>query len=194
MMSVYKDRIKLPMFFNADLMKQDIENLSACHWIEHFVKQNFYGDWSIIPLRGPRGETHPIRMSYSDPMQKDFSDTDFLKLTSYFPKILSSFKCKINAARLMKLTSNSSIKEHSDFELSAEQGTLRLHIPVKTNADVLFKLNGSQVILKEGECWYLRLSDPHSVDNNGQSDRIHLVIDVELNVWLEQLLSLDVIK
>jgi hypothetical protein len=37
--------------------------------------------------------------------------------------------------------------------------------------------------MKEGECWYLRLSDPHSVSNKGNKDRIHLVIDIEVNSW-----------
>ena len=42
----------------------------------------------------------------------------------------------------------------------------------------------ARVVLSEGECWYLRLSDPHSVENNGQSDRVHLVIDAKVNPWL----------
>jgi hypothetical protein len=35
-----------------------------------------------------------------------------------------------------------------------------------------------------GSAWYLRLSDPHSVSNNGAADRVHLVIDALANDWL----------
>ena len=65
----------------------------------------------------------------------------------------------------------------------------RLHIPIQTNDEVVFRLNGTRVLLEEGECWYLRFSDPHSVGNRGKTDRIHLVIDVEVNAWLTKLLA-----
>jgi hypothetical protein len=35
-----------------------------------------------------------------------------------------------------------------------------------------------------GEAWYLRLSDPHAVTNDGETDRVHLVIDCATNDWL----------
>ena len=51
-----------------------------------------------------------------------------------------------------------------------------------------FRLNGERITLREGECWYLRLSDPHSVTNGGDTDRIRLVIDAAVNEWLMDLL------
>ena len=41
--------------------------------------------------------------------------------------------------------------------------------------------------LKAGELWYMRLSDPHSVHNNGQTERIQLSIDVVVNDWIRSL-------
>ena len=35
----------------------------------------------------------------------------------------------------------------------------------------------------------LRLSDPHSVSNMGDSDRVHLVIDAAANDWLAGMLT-----
>jgi hypothetical protein len=35
-----------------------------------------------------------------------------------------------------------------------------------------------------GSVWYLRLSDPHSVYNKGNTDRVHLVIDAVANDWM----------
>jgi hypothetical protein len=80
------------------------------------------------------------------------------------------------------------IKEHRDHDLAAEHGAARLHIPIVTNPAVDFVLNGRRVVMAAGECWYLRLSDPHSVDNGG-ADRIHLVIDIVANDWFRQLLD-----
>jgi hypothetical protein len=43
--------------------------------------------------------------------------------------------------------------------------------------------------MHEGECWYLDLSLPHWVENRGARDRVHLVIDCEVNEWLLELLA-----
>ena len=66
-----------------------------------------------------------------------------------------------------------------------------MHIPVVTNADVDFFLAGRQLEMKEGECWYLDLSLPHSVRNRGTTDRVHLVIDCEVNEWLRKLIQVN---
>ena len=58
-----------------------------------------------------------------------------------------------------------------------------LHIPVVTNDGVDFRLNGERCVMAAGSCWYLRLSDPHSVANRGSNDRVHLVIDAAVNDW-----------
>jgi mannose-6-phosphate isomerase-like protein (cupin superfamily) len=66
---------------------------------------------------------------------------------------------------------------------------VRLHIPVVTNDAVDFRLNGERVVLEAGSCWYLRLSDPHSVANRGTEDRVHLVVDAEVNDWVGEVFA-----
>jgi hypothetical protein len=43
--------------------------------------------------------------------------------------------------------------------------------------------------MRPGECWYLRLSEPHRVDNDGHDERVHLVFDARVNDWLRGLLA-----
>jgi hypothetical protein len=170
-------------------MQADLTIFDNDEWIAHFVKNNYQGQWSIIPLRAPKGETHPIRMSYSDPSQHEFVNTFFLEKMHYLPHVLSWFQCPLKSVRLMKLSAGSVIKKHTDLDLSAEYGEARLHIPIITNDDVHFYVNDNEVIMTEGECWYLRLSDPHNVDNKSNVDRIHLVLDVVINEWLANYLQ-----
>ena len=66
---------------------------------------------------------------------------------------------------------------------------MRIHIPVVTNPDVEFFLDGRRIIMGEGECWYLDLNLPHRVQNRGSTDRVHLVIDCQLNDWLRELIA-----
>jgi len=184
-----KDRLRLPFAFDVERLQADLRQLEADAWVDHFVKQNYSGSWSVIPLRGPANATHPVMMIYSDPTCTAFADTPFLERSPYLREVLAAFKCELEAVRLMKLTVGSDIKEHRDHELSFEEGHFRIHVPVVTNPQVEFYLNGARVIMKEGECWYLRLSDPHRVSNRGDNDRVHLVIDGHVNDWVKSLFT-----
>lgn len=180
----FPDRLLLPFSFDAALLARDLANLSSAAWVRHYVKANYDGDWSVIPLRAPAGETHPLRMIYSDPACKVFEDTPLLDACPYFREVIATFQAPLRTVRLMRLTAGSIIKEHHDVDLSFEDGSVRLHIPVVTNPDVDFRLNGTRVVLEAGSCWYLRLSDPHSVANRGTEDRVHLVVDMFVNDWV----------
>ena len=179
-----RDRVRLPIRFDPAALRRELAVLDEQDWVEHFVRQNYEGTWSILPLRAPAGAVHPIKMIYPDPGCEAFVDTPLLVRCEYFRQVLGTFQCPLQSARLMKLAPHSSIKVHTDHELSAEHGTVRLHIPVTTNPDVNFELNGTRVEMREGECWYLRLSDPHAVVNRGATDRVHLVLDAIVNPWL----------
>ena len=180
----FPDRLRLPLRFDGDRLAADLQRLSL-PWIDHFVKQNYDGNWSVIPLRAKADARHPIQMIYSDPTATAFADTPMLDECAYFRAVLDTFECPLRAVRLMRLTPGSVIKEHTDLDLSFEDGCVRIHVPVVTNDRVEFYLNHSRVVLEAGSAWYLRLSDPHSVVNRGDSDRVHLVIDASVNPWVE---------
>ena len=111
------------------------------------------------------------------------------KIENPLQEVLASFHCPLEAVRLLKLTAGSSIREHRDYKLGYEDGVLRFHIPVITSPDVAFFLEGRQIVMNPGECWYLNLNLPHHVDNHSTVDRIHLVIDAIVNDWVHDLLA-----
>lgn len=182
------DRLRLPFEFDGELLARDLGGLSGTDWIGHYVPQHYEGDWSAIPLRGKAGAKHPVMMIFSDPICREFADTPMLAACPYFREVLAKFQAPLQTVRLMRLTPGSCIKEHTDLELSLEERTVRIHIPVVTNAKVEFHLNRRRVALEVGGCWYLRLSDPHSVANRGTTDRVHMVIDAEVNDWIADVL------
>ena len=183
------DRLRLPLEFEPAALAADLAAVESAGWTEHFVKQNYDGDWSAIALRAPRGETHPLRMIYSDPGCSDFVDTPALAAAPYLRQGLAAFACPLLSARLMRLAPGSLIKEHKDHDLAYEEGKVRIHIPVLTNERVDFRLNGVRCVMPAGSTWYLRLSDPHSVANRGTGARVHLVIDAAVNAWLAGLVA-----
>ncbi|WP_422006605.1 aspartyl/asparaginyl beta-hydroxylase domain-containing protein [Roseivirga pacifica] len=187
---MHTDRIKLPFQFDVERLLADLKTAEAkVDWISHFVKDNYEGDWSVIPLTAQKGRDHPILMASAIPGDKDFIPTPFLEACPYFQEVIDRFKTKYCSIRLMKLAVGSEIKEHKDFDLDLDE--VRLHIPLITHADVAFYVNNDRVNMESGECWYLRLSDPHRVVNNSQIDRVHLVMDFELNDWLRELMTIN---
>jgi Aspartyl/Asparaginyl beta-hydroxylase len=184
----FPDRLELPLVFDPVRLAADMATLTA-GWTAHFVRQNYDGDWSVIALRAPAHARHPIQMIYADPFCADFTDTPALAASPYFQSVLAAFPCPLRAVRLMRLTPGSVIKEHDDPDLAFEDGTVRLHIPVVTNEGVDFRLNGVRCVMTAGSCWYLRLSDLHSVANRGPTDRIHMVIDATVNGWVAALFA-----
>ena len=53
----------------------------------------------------------------------------------------------------------------------------RTHIPIITNDLVTFTIGGETKQLKEGEIWEINNINEHSVDNNSNENRIHLILD-----------------
>ena len=185
----FPDRVRLPMAFDPARLAADLAAFDGDEWVAHFVRQNYEGDWSALPLRAQVGATHPIQMIYSPPGVTDFADTPFLSRAPYFAEVIAAFACPVTCVRLMRLTPGSVIKEHHDNDLAAEEGVARIHVPVATNDRVEFLLNGTPVTMKPGEAWYLRLADPHAVANRGDADRVHLVIDVLVEDWMRGMLA-----
>ncbi len=183
------DAVRLPLGFDSALLQNDLARLEATAWTPHFIPENYDGDWSVLPLRAPATARHPIQQIYSDPACRDWIDTPWLQASPAIAAVLARFDCLLTSVRLMRLTAGSTIKEHSDPDLSADYGMARLHVPVVTNPQVDFQLNGNRIDMAAGECWYLNLSRPHTVINCGTADRVHLVIDAMVNTWLAGELS-----
>jgi hypothetical protein len=182
------DRIRLPFEFDPERLAADLAALEAQAWVPHVVRTNYRGAWSALPLRCAEGAVHPIRMVYPDPAATRFEDTKWLDSTPYFRAVLAAFECPLRTVRLMRLAPGSAILRHEDPDLDAEAGTARLHVPVATNDQVEFLLNGLPVTMAPGSAWYLRLTDPHEAANRGTAERVHLVIDAEVDSWLMDLL------
>jgi len=183
---------KLPFSFDPSSLQADLAQIHADEWFTHFNKGYFEGHWSGVVLRSADGRANHL---YPDAHAKaPFVDTPILARCSNLRQVLTSFECPLRSVRFLRLSSGSTIKEHRDFDLGFEEKQLRIHIPVCTNADVDFFLDGHPIEMKEGECWYLDLSLPHWVKNRGASDRIHLVIDCELNDWLGEITQIAELK
>jgi hypothetical protein len=178
------DAIPLALRFDPSALSRDLARIPNERWILHFVTDNYEGDWSGVALRGPANVTHPIQELFANPGTEAWENTSLYHECPYFAEVMSAFKCNLLSVRLLRLGPGSIIKEHVDHSLSLEDAEVRLHVPVQTNADIKFWLNGNLIPLQAGETWYLNVNRPHRVENNSEEYRVHLVLDCEINSWL----------
>lgn len=180
---------KLPFHFDTDALRSDLDRISPAEWVTHFNQDYFEGEWSGVALRSSSGDSRQL-YSRTTP-EFSFVDTPMLERCPYVREVLALFQCRLQSVRFLKLAAGSRIREHRDYDLGFGSGQLRVHIPILTNPDVRFFLDAHRVELQAGECWYLDLSLPHWVENRGATDRVHLVIDCEMNEWLHGLFTPD---
>lgn len=185
----FKDRIQLPFIFDVEKMLAEVQAL----------KQEHYEYYKVIPLRAPAHLVDtslpfpPPAGDYADGSWTEWMNTAALEKSCYLKSIINVFSqyTTINLVRLLFLAPNSVVKEHTDPTLALEEdkSMIRLTIPIDNNDGVAFYLNDTLVPMKVGECWYLRLSDPHRVINNGTTDRINLTIDIIPNAKIIELIN-----
>lgn len=177
--------IKFPFVFNKEKLVVDTNKIIKREWVNHYNSNDYSGKWTSIALMSKDGKSNNINAFLSN--TEKLIPTDILDTCYYFKDILDELLFEKTAVRLLNLGPGAEIKPHTDHCLGYEDSEFRLHIPIITNPDVEFILDGQRLIMNEGECWYFNANFTHSVKNSGNKDRIHLVIDGIRNEWTDNL-------
>lgn len=172
---------KLPLALDVSRLRQDLAICEAERWAQHFNTRDYDGEWTGIALRSVSGGSNDIYAHSETP--GIFTNTPLLEKCVYFKAILSQLACDIETVRLLALSPGSQIKTHRDPGLGYSHGAFRLHLPIYTDDQVLFRVDGCDLQMQVGECWYADFDLPHSVEHKGTERRIHLVIDGRRNAW-----------
>lgn len=185
----FRDRIKLPFTFDVNKMLAEFEALKLGHF-------EYY---NVIQLRAPAHLVDtslpfpPPAEDYADGSWCDWMDTPELKQSPYLTSVIDTFKqhTDVTLVRLLRLAPQSVVKEHTDptLGLEIEKSVIRLTIPILNKENIEFFLNGTPVLMQPGECWYLKLTDPHRVNNYGQTERVNLTIDMRPNDWIRKIIA-----
>ncbi|MFD0861765.1 aspartyl/asparaginyl beta-hydroxylase domain-containing protein [Sungkyunkwania multivorans] len=187
-----EDRIILPFTFDAEKLVSEYEAL----------KLNDFEYYNAVQLRAPAHMVDPSipfpppAEDYADGSWTEWLNTKELQRSPYLTSVVDTFRqhTKVTLVRLLRLAPNSVVKEHTDptLGLEVERSVIRLTIPIINGEGVSFYLNDTKVPMKPGECWYLKLTDPHKVINSGDTERVNLTIDMIPNKWFRDLVELSI--
>jgi Aspartyl/Asparaginyl beta-hydroxylase len=182
--------VRLPRSYDVELMQRDLQALQE---VQRAAQPGPYhkGEWTGIALYSMGGKQSVFPSAAGT---DHYQETEELKLAPYLRQILSELKCPKEVVRILFLPPGGHIKDHFDFHTSFQFGLLRLHIPILTHPDVAFVIAGQRMSWNAGELWYGDFSKIHSVKNDSQIVRVHMVIDVQINDFVLGLFPPDFIE
>lgn len=169
-------------------LRADVASLLQENWISHVNRRDYRGGWDVLPLRCQRqhAAAHPVLQGFSIEAGEEWRDLPKLQKCPAIGAVLGGLGCPLKAVRLMRLHAGAAIKPHRDSGLSIEYGEARLHLPVDYSNEILFNVDHQPVPMHAGELWYVNVDREHEVCNNGDADRVNLVIDCVVNDWLRE--------
>lgn len=135
--------------------------------------------WTCGPLRSQGGKLD--RTDPGGPGLEPFLDTLLSKRLSAIAAILKALPCELRSARLLALHPGVSVEEHQDDFVGFSYGQLRVHVPITTSHGAVLTITGRDYFWQPGELWYGDFGQRHSVRNDGDAVRVHLVVDCMLN-------------
>jgi len=77
---------------------------------------------------------------------------------------------------LARMAAGGIIKPHRDANPAAKWPH-KIHIPILTNDRVIFRVEGAERVMAEGEAIEVNNMGVHAVENRGNTDRIHLIFE-----------------
>jgi hypothetical protein len=169
--------------FNVDRLKSIVENFDHEWLIDtdrqndtvHHTKTFSYFIWDGDIGWVPNTEYVPRYMASSYTIYREVD-----KIISVLEKSLNG---KVGRAMFIKLPAGQVITPHSD-QGDYLMAVRRCHIPLITNDDIKFTVGDHTMSLKQGECWEINNSKIHEVKNLSNYDRVHILIDIIPNEYL----------
>jgi len=179
-------------------IRKELQNFTS--WADHYSSYNKRQSWSAFAIRGydaadPNFIIKPNEMSQKwkqENPQRLKEKSEWTVAIDKFPVTKHIVEAKFGGSlpdrvRFMRLTKGKGeLSRHADItdrEAGVQPGkVVRLHIPIYTNPKVIFNSwthKGERAIvnMSEGSLWFLDVRKPHTAVNNGEEDRVHLVMD-----------------
>ncbi len=147
-------------------------------------------DWAGVSWRQESFDAHRDTQTIELIFDQDFRHENPTKRDSYFSldcdKVLAPVEEAISdyftgdgyavRALLVRLMPRGKIPAHVDTGYSL-MNARRVHIPITSNDQVLFSVGNETRVMKEGELWEINNARVHSVENESDRGRVHLIID-----------------
>ena len=151
-------------------------------WSEITIRQEYPGsahhDTECIFARGPEAFT-PDKFffdlgSYDYPAMDRLADVLVPVLRPLLNDVLKV--TELGRVLIVNLKAGGSVDEHIDEGTYADYFA-RFHVVISTNPYCYNITGGEPAHWAVGECWWFDHKKPHAATNQGETDRVHIIID-----------------
>lgn len=142
-----------------------------------------------IPLRGLR------KSKIEGRARRDVHETRSTTMSRNFPKIMQFIRdvakemdAELGRAKIALLPPGAKVHPHidrGDYYLRRD----RYHLVLQTETGNYLAAGKEQTSMQKGELWWFNNKLPHEAFNGSQSDRIHLIFDLEPNQTCDLMLA-----
>jgi Aspartyl/Asparaginyl beta-hydroxylase len=168
-------------------LRADLDNVLQNETL--WKRQNKYKNvgWKGVALYSRTGEPEDLAQTLLLPVHK----TKVGSLCPYIcDEILPQFGAPWLRVAFYKLEAGAQIGEHRDIvQNQGGRGMARIHVPVITNDKVIMYVGHKPYHYPPGSAWYFDPTAQHAVENLGNEDRIHLLVDFKCTPEFNRLLK-----
>ncbi len=159
---------------DIDAIREKILRLPEAKWLESERERRFDVHRDTQALLAIHFEDH----SYTRPDIRELYYELQAELQPLLQHIGEFYQDNGFAVRIIfaKLLAGGKIPKHADGGFSL-LNCHRVHIPLVTNEQNIFFVNGEEKNMRVGEIWEINNELVHMVENRGDEDRIHLIVD-----------------
>jgi len=175
---------------DIDTLKEKVSEISDEVWLgdasrqERFAVHKQTQTIALIFDEDFRHENPTVHPFYTE--LKELIDPVSLKVSRFYDQSLKAKRLrKKNSSGyfvrtiLVRLLAHGVIPEHTDNGYSLSR-CHRVHIPLTTSDKTSFNVGDESKQMREGEIWEINNRHVHSVVNEGDQSRIHLIMDYVL--------------
>jgi hypothetical protein len=163
--------------YDVSKIKELIKDLDQ-EWVlgkdERFQHKALHGTFSYFLHK------YDIAWKVKDPYIQRRSNQGSALWNAVYPIVMDLKRIhggRMGNVMLAMLNGNSIIPAHWDVGDYLDVSR-RNHIPIITNDEVIFSIDGEDAIMKEGQCWEINNNKIHRVENKSTLSRVHLIIDI----------------
>lgn len=163
--------------YNVDGILKKLDDFDS-QWFLDTTRQN---DYEVHKLTNSYFiYEHSNKWTYGSPYNIEYRCTDnelFKMIEPIIQDLEQIHNGKVGKCLFIKLPAKKMVFEHRDNGdyLNAAR---RHHIAIKTNPMTFFKIDEERKNMLVGDCWEINNMRLHAVQNNGDTDRVHLLIDI----------------
>ncbi len=160
--------------FDIGPIKERVLQFPEAKWLESERERRFDVHRDTQALLAIHFEDH----KYTSPDVRELYHVMQAELQPLLEHIAEFYQDNGFVVRLIfaKLLAGGKIPRHADGGFSL-MNSHRIHIPLVSNEQNIFFVNGEEKNMQVGEIWEINNESVHMVENRSDEDRIHLIVD-----------------